>query len=218
KYVSPKLVLANVSDMFERFERLYGKKIPVLSGDFTPYWEDGAYSTAKEESDTRLLSEKLLLLENIAKQKKLAINNDWLYKAKRGIIMFHEHTWGAWCSISKPDDPFTIHQWEYKKRFTDSAAYFVNKIELSVLKNDFNSSELTVINTLDWSRSGYVELDCPSSFNANILTDDKGNKIPLQRNADGKIGFIAKDIPAKGERTYRISAGSASSSNEFHSS
>jgi len=147
KYVSPKLVLANVSDMFERFEKLYGKKIQVLSGDFTPYWEDGAYSTAKEETDTRLLSEKLLLLQSIANQKKIAINQEWLYKAKRNIVMFHEHTWGAWCSISKPDDPFTIHQWEYKKGFADSAAYYVNKIESSVLKNDFNSSELTVINT-----------------------------------------------------------------------
>jgi hypothetical protein len=217
KYVSPKLVLANVSEMFERFEKLYGNKIPVLSGDFTPYWEDGAYSTAKEETDTRLLSEKLLVLENIANQKKITINKDWLYRAKRDIVMFHEHTWGAWCSVSKPDDPFTIHQWEYKKRFADSAAWYVDKIDSSVLKNDFNSSELTVINTLGWSRSGYVELDCPSSISANVLTDDKGIKIPLEKNADGKICFIAKDVPAKGEKIYKLSNESPSSSTQFHS-
>jgi hypothetical protein len=218
KYVSPKLVLVNVSEMFERFEKLYGDKIPVLSGDFTPYWEDGAYSTAKEEADTRLLSEKLLALENIANQKRIAVNKDWLYRAKRDIVMFHEHTWGAWCSISKPDDPFTIHQWEYKKRFADSAAWYINKIESSVLKNDSNSTNLTVVNTLSWSRSGYVELNVPSSFNSNMLTDDEGNKIPLQKNAEGKLCFIAKDVPAKGEKTYKLSNESASSSSEFRSS
>ena len=31
KYVSPQLVLANVNDMFQRFEKKYGKKIPELS-------------------------------------------------------------------------------------------------------------------------------------------------------------------------------------------
>jgi hypothetical protein len=205
KYISPKLVLANVSDMFERFEKLYGKKIPVLSGDFTGYWEDGAYSTAKEEAENRLLSEKLLLLENIAKQRNVAIDKDWLYKAKKNIVLFHEHTWGAWCSISKPDDPFSVHQWEYKKRFVDSAGFFINEIEASLLKNVSSPSHVKVINTLSWKRSGYVEMDAPETFKYNTLTDEKGNKMPIQKNADGKICFIAKDVPAKGEKTYRLS-------------
>lgn len=205
KYISPKLVLANISDMFERFEKLYGKKIPVLSGDFTGYWEDGAYSTAKEEAENRLLSEKLLFLENIAKQKKVSIDKDWLYKAKRNIVLFHEHTWGAWCSISKPDDPFSVHQWEYKKGFVDSADFFINKIRESLFKNISAPSHIKVINTLLWKRSGYVEMDAPESFKYNMLTDEKGNKMPLQKNADGKICFIAKNIPAKGEKNYRLS-------------
>jgi hypothetical protein len=61
-------------------------------------------------------------------------------------------------------------------------------------------------------------MDCPPSFKWNMLMDDKGNKIPLQKNAEGKICFIAKDIPGKGEKTYRLSNGSPSSSNKFYSS
>ncbi len=205
KYSSPKLVLANVTDMFQRFEKQYGKTIPVLSGDFTPYWEDGAYSTAKEEAQNRVMSEKLLSLINFAKQKNIPLNKDWLYKAKRNIVLFHEHTWGAWCSISSPDSSFTMHQWEYKKRFIDSANYFINKIQLSIIPNTVNPSQITVVNTLPWNRSGYVEIEYPASFKGNQLTDDKGNKIPVQKNTDGKLCFVASDVPAKGEKMYQFS-------------
>jgi hypothetical protein len=214
KYYSPRLVLANVTEMFERFEKLYGKKIPVESGDFTPYWEDGAYSTAKEEGDVRQLSEKLLLIENIAAQKKVSLNKNWLYQARKNIVLFHEHTWGAWCSISSPDDSFSIHQWVYKKRFADSAAYFVNKLESSVIKNDLGPSHVSVMNTLSWKRkSGYVEIDCPAGSNWNAVTDEEGVRLPVQKTSNGKICFIATNIPARGEKRYKLSFEKDSSTN-----
>lgn len=204
KYESPKLVLANVTDMFERFEKQYGKSIPTLSGDFTPYWEDGAYSTAKEEAIIRTLSEKVLKLEAIAKQKNNSIHADLLYQAKRNILLFHEHTWGAWCSISRPDDDFTTHQWKYKKQFVDSAEYYINQIETLVEKLNSNPSEIKIINTLAWKRNGYVEVNCPADFKGNAIIDDKGNKIPVQKISDNTLCFIAKDIPANGERIYKL--------------
>ncbi len=212
KYSSPKLVLANVSDMFERFEKLYGKTIPVLSGDLTPYWEDGAYSTAKEETDTRLASEKLLQLENLAAQRHIHLDKEWAYQAKKNIVMFHEHTWGAWCSISKPDDPFTIHQWEYKKRFADSAVYFVDRLEekLRMTISPTTKTLVTVLNTLPWTRSGYVEIEWPSGFSGTSLTDDKGKLVAVQKSEAGKLCFVATGIPAKGERTYRFSSNKSS--------
>ncbi|MEP6927284.1 MAG: hypothetical protein ABI834_06585, partial [Ginsengibacter sp.] len=202
KYASPELILSNVSDMFEAFEKKYGNIIPVLSGDFTPYWEDGAYSTAKEESQNRVLSEKILQLESAAKQLHKTIDSNWIYKAKRDIVMFHEHTWGSWNSISDPDNPFTIHQWNYKKRFIDSAQYFIDKIEGSLFPASNNPSYLEVINTLPWSRNGYVEAPWPEVFKGNILTDENNNKIPVQTISEGKLGFITGDIPANGKMKY----------------
>ncbi|HRH37459.1 MAG TPA: hypothetical protein PK760_03890, partial [Flavobacteriales bacterium] len=52
-----------------------------------------------------------------------------LYRAKRSIVMWHEHTWGAWNSISEPDDPNVIAQWNYKKAFADSARWYVLELE-----------------------------------------------------------------------------------------
>ncbi|MBK7555936.1 MAG: hypothetical protein IPI55_15450 [Flavobacteriales bacterium] len=129
KYSSPRLIIANAGEMMQEFEMKYGKQIPTWSGDFTPYWEDGAYSTAKEEGDVRVLSARLTNLIDAAKILGKPIDPHLLYRAKRSIVMWHEHTWGAWCSISDPDAHFTTDQWRVKKAFADSAGWYVNAIE-----------------------------------------------------------------------------------------
>lgn len=203
KYESPKLVLSNVSDVFVALEKKYGNQLPVVWGDFTPYWEDGAYSTAKEEAENRLLSEKVLQLENIAKQQNKTINPYWLYEAKRDIVMFHEHTWGAYNSISEPEVPFVAHQWNYKKGFVDSAKYYTDKIEAELFPKVDSVSTIVVYNSLPWIRSGYIETTAPAGFSGNSLVDDKGRLITVQRLSDGKIGFIATEVPAKGKAIYK---------------
>jgi len=203
KYISPKLILSNVGDMFSAFEEKYGKSIPVMSGDLTPYWEDGAYSTAKEEAENRLLSEKILQLENIASQQNKTINPQWLYKAKRGVVMFHEHTWGAYNSISEPDVPFVTHQWTYKRGFVDSAIYYTDKIEAALFPTSSQPTTITVYNSLPWKRSGYVEVDWPAFMQTNSLVDGSGNNIPVQKLSSGKMAFIARNVPANGKMTYK---------------
>lgn len=129
KYASPRLIISNVGDMMAQCDREYGKQIPTWSGDFTPYWEDGAYSTAKEEGEVRVLSARLSNLIDAAKILNKPIDPHLLYRAKRSIVMWHEHTWGAWCSISDPDAHFTTDQWRVKKAFADSAGWYVDAIE-----------------------------------------------------------------------------------------
>lgn len=202
KYESPKLILSNVNEVFAAMEKKYGNQLPVLSGDFTPYWEDGAYSTAREEAENRLLSEKVLQMENIARQQNKTINPHWLYEAKRDIVMFHEHTWGAYNSISEPDAPFVAHQWNYKKGFVDSAKYYADKIEAELFPKADSSKTIVVYNSLPWIRSGYIETDTPARFTGNTLIDDKGRTINVQRLSDGKIGFIATEVPARGKAIY----------------
>jgi len=205
-YDCPKLVLAEATDMFERFEQQYGKVIPVMKGDFTPYWEDGAYSTAKEEAMVRETSEKLTLLQSFAKQTGQTIDSEMLYRAHRGVVMFHEHTWGAYNSISEPDKPFVTHQWLYKKAFADSAKYYTDKIAASILAQDAQGLAVTVVNTLHWPRGGLVTIPvAPSCKACNVLIDDAGRKIPIQKNENGYFSFNAELIPALGQKKYRLS-------------
>lgn len=215
KYSSPRLVLANVTDLFERFEKQYGKSIPAWSGDFTPYWEDGAYSSAAEETANRLLSSKLSQLEQVARQEGKTVTPNWWYQARRHILLFHEHTWGAWCSVSQPDDPFTIRQWEYKKRLLDSARYEVNRIEQALLPAVPNPEALDVINTLSWPRSGVVEIEWPAFTRGNALIDELGDPIPVQVLSDGRRIFIAHSVPANGHKRYRIASDNTVSERSF---
>lgn len=150
KYSSPRLIIANAGTMMQEFETKYGKNIPTWSGDFTPYWEDGAYSTAKEEGDVRVLGARLSNLIDAAKILGKPIDPHMLYRAKRSIVMWHEHTWGAWCSISDPDAHFTTDQWRVKKAFADSAGWYVNEIEREFVPRHDASSERSVFRTLGW--------------------------------------------------------------------
>lgn len=127
-YKSPVLKLSTVDELSYRFEQAYGNYIPTVRGDISPYWEDGAYSSASEEAEIRKASRLIAFLEYTFEENKINYDTNLLVRAKRCVVMFQEHTWGSWNSISNPDDSFTTQQWLYKKQFADSAAYYVQAL------------------------------------------------------------------------------------------
>ncbi|MEI6123860.1 MAG: hypothetical protein WCQ95_09530 [Bacteroidota bacterium] len=205
KYLSPKLNISGVTEMMQNLENKYNDILPVYSGDFTPYWEDGAYSTANEEGKTRILSDYISQLENISKTfpNNVSIDN-WFCEARKNIILFHEHTWGAWNSISSPDDAFVINQWNYKKAYIDSAIKYIDKIETFILNSNKTPSKLEIYNTLNHSRGGYIETKIPENLSGNMLIDESGILTPFQKLNNGNICFITKNIPANEKKTYSL--------------
>ena len=166
--------------MMQEFEQKYGKQIPTWSGDFTPYWEDGAYSTAKEEGDVRVLSARLTNLIDAAKILDKPIDPHLLYRAKRSIVMWHEHTWGSWCSISDPEAHFTNDQWRVKQDFADSAGWYVEAIETGLLQQPPMTTEIVPFSTLPWppgpvakARFEEAESTPPRALNAPIRSDER---------------------------------------------
>lgn len=157
KYASPRLIIANAGTMMQEFETKYGKQTPTWSGDFTPYWEDGAYSTAKEEGEVRVLSARLTNLIEAARILNKPIDPHLLYRAKRSIVMWHEHTWGAWCSISDPDAHFTTDQWRVKQDFADSAGWYVDEIERTLIPIA-GKDEAWVLNATDYPKASMMRV------------------------------------------------------------
>lgn len=114
----PKLVIATTDDMFRDFEQHYGDKIPTAKGDFTPYWEDGAASSALETAMNRASADRLTQAETLfALFNPKAYPAEDFYQAWRNVILYDEHTWGAHNSISQPDHPFVKSQWAIKRQF-----------------------------------------------------------------------------------------------------
>jgi hypothetical protein len=122
RYSSPKLTLSSVDKLFSEFEKRYGESLRTVTGEISPYWEDGAYSTAEEEMLNRQIARLTVALEkHIAQLPTSKEIQEQLFQLQKNIILFHEHTWGSWCSISDPEIFFTTEQWRIKKSFLDSA-------------------------------------------------------------------------------------------------
>lgn len=121
KYSSPQLQISNLDTLFKDFLNTYQTALPLVSGEISPYWEDGAYSTAAEEIQARRLVKQVIDWEAQLSTDQKQQFHAQLREIHRNLILFHEHTWGAWCSISAPDTYFTTEQWRIKKAFLDSA-------------------------------------------------------------------------------------------------
>jgi hypothetical protein len=206
KYASPKILLSTTPELFSAFEKKYGDKIPVVKGDITPYWEDGAFSTAYEEGKNRSNSLRLQQLVNLyAMLKPNDYDEDKFYQAWRDILLFHEHTWGAYNSISEPDVHFVKEQWRIKRQFLNDGEIKIGKLEKELLEPviDLAASELLVVNTNSFKQSGLVTFR--SSLNAKSLLSSNSTRYPLQKLSNGDFVFYAKDIPAFSTVKYLLS-------------
>ncbi|MGL6227359.1 MAG: polysaccharide lyase family protein [Thermoguttaceae bacterium] len=131
EYLYPKLVMSRNSTFMKDFEKRYGSELPVVQGDITPYWEDGAASTSDATALNRRAKDLLLWAETL-----WAINNPKLYPEHLGlfdsnwtdIIMYDEHTWGAHNSISEPDSDFVKQQDDYKQAYANRAVKDAGKL------------------------------------------------------------------------------------------
>ncbi|HXS55417.1 MAG TPA: glycoside hydrolase family 38 C-terminal domain-containing protein [Hanamia sp.] len=211
KYISPKIVIANVNEMMEKFEKKYQEIIPIFSGDYSPYWEDGAASTARETGMIRRISERLNqaeILTTLLNPSKF--DHEKFYQAWCDVVMFEEHTWGSWNSISDPDNPFTVSQWDYKKQFAtdgeDRSEDLVNAaIPAKAVSNNFE-----VYNTSSWTRNDLIFLTKEQSLGGDVVFDENNKLCISQRCSDSSLVFLARDVPALSSKKYKIVHGSPS--------
>ncbi len=118
RHISPRLVIASTSTAFRALEERHGKRLPRFRGDWTPYWEDGAGSTARETALNRNASDRLAQAEALwALISPGAYPTAAFDEAWRQVLLFTEHTWGADTSISEPRGKKTSEQWEIKRSY-----------------------------------------------------------------------------------------------------
>jgi len=213
RYAYPKLMLTTSGAMFRMFEQRYGDQLPAVSGDFTPYWEDGAASTAVATSAEREADE--LLVQAGALYAMLAPGRypqRRVYEAWRQAVLYDEHTWGAHNSISEPDSPFAVQQDAYKQRFATTARSMARGIldeATAGIRTDGPVRAVEVLNPSSWPRTQLVVL--PKEWD---LPGDRvrhgARVVPSQRLTTGELAFLAEDVPGYGSLAYTIEHGPAS--------
>ena len=162
QFASPRLVINTADAMFAEFERKHGAQIPAMAGDMTPYWEDGALSSAAEEVMARASARRLVQAETLwAMRQPSAFPAADADEAWRNLILWHEHTWGAADSISQPERADVVAQWVYKRAFALEAG----RRSLALLGGAAPApgGAIEVLNTLSWPRSGLVFLPAAQS-------------------------------------------------------
>ena len=209
KYVTPQIIISTVEEAFSTFEQKHGNDLPQVSGDLTCYWEDGAYSTARETIMNRRNASRLTQAQALLSMfNPSGYPEERMLDAWRNVLLFDEHTWGSWNSISEPEAPFTLQQWEIKKSFALEAERQSKKLLFEAMVSKVlggpAAEAIEVINTCAWTRSGLATFSGGTTGTQVFLADREGNELPAQILSDGNIAFIAKDVPALGSKIFRI--------------
>jgi hypothetical protein len=233
KYIWPKFIIASTSTAFSAFERVYGSSLPSVQGDWTGYWEDGAASSAVQTTQNRASSSQLSQAEALwAIRKPEAFPVRDFHKAWQQVILYSEHTWGAYCSVTDPLSPITTEQWAIKKSYADTARDMAGQLLAAALTTTSspattasgltttNGSTTTnvsapagvstaagaidVYNTNSWPRKDLVLVSPQLSAAGDEVKDATGTVIPSQRLSTGELAFVATDIPPYAAKRYFI--------------
>ncbi len=208
KYAYPRLVVATTSEMFREFEARYGDALPTVAGDFTPYWEDGAASSARETVINRAAAERLVQAETLfAMLKPDEYPTEEFYQAWRNVILYDEHTWGAHNSISEPEGDFALSQWKIKQAFAlDAETQSDQLLQKAISATNTTTARVTAIdvfNTCSWPRTDLVTVPSDWNLRGTSLSDSEGRAVPSQKLASGERVFLARDVPPFGAERYK---------------
>ncbi|MFA6129215.1 MAG: polysaccharide lyase family protein [Bacteroidales bacterium] len=209
KYTWPKFIISSTSEAFGAFEKKYGNQIPSVAGDWTPYWEDGAGSSALETGLNRNTAEKLSQAEVL-----WALQNPENFPAKKfeeawnKVLLYSEHTWGAWCSITDPENQMTKEQWEIKKSYADDAALMTDELCKS-LSVDVIPHKLDIVNTTGWKRNEMVFLSKEQSSIGEKVVDETGKPLKTQRLSNGELAVLGVTVAPFSSSRYSLMPGKA---------
>ena len=214
QYAWPKFIISGTSEAFRALEQRYGSQLPIVRGDWTPYWEDGAGSSALETGMNRASSDRVNQAETLfAMLKPKSYPAAAFEDAYNKVLLYSEHTWGAWCSVSEPERKETLEQWAIKKSYADDAdkqsrALLEQALQPASASPAPPASAVDVFNTLSWPRTELVTLARGLSSAGDRVLDDRGNAVPSQRLSSGELVFLARNIEPFAARRFTVASGS----------
>ena len=214
RYVTPHLVIATHDQMFREFEKRYGASLPEFRGDFTPYWEDGAASTAAELVLARRAVDQLIQGEALwSLRAPRDYPREEYGSAWRNIAFWDEHTWGADKSVSDPDLPIVKQEWEIKRKFAVDAAKSAEDLLARASNATANPgaahAAFDVYNLSSWPRTDVVLLRADQTALGDRVTDAQGQPVPSQRLTTGELAVLAESVPPLGAKRFLVTSGTA---------
>lgn len=211
EYAWPRFRISSTSTAFRAFEERYGDQLPRVAGDWTPYWEDGAGSSALETALNRASSDRLAQAETLwALRAPDTYPTDDFATAWRDTLLYSEHTWGAWCSVSEPGRQETLDQWAIKHSYAavaDRESRALLDRAGAPLPGPSAGPGIDLYNTTSWPRTELVTVPHDFWEGRTRVLDDAGEPVASQRLANGSLVMLADDVPPFAARRYFFAAG-----------
>lgn len=194
----PKLIFSKVCDFFD--EVLQQKQdYPVLKGEQNFIFE-GCYTTKSKikkllrHGETNLLNAEAITALKRMSGTDVAAEYDKITKAWRKVCFNGFHDISCGCNIKAAD----AHDFKIGEEAIKTAQGIIPDIKE-------NAAVITVVNQLGVERDELVRLSAPEGIpEAGTLTDVYGQETPYQI-IDGKLYFVAFDLPAFSSASYSFS-------------
>ena len=224
KYEWPKLRSALASDFMRFMEKEHKDELSTKQVAWPDWWTDGVASAANETKVVRKAQINMARNNALLSMGKFLgtdtpelIERD-IEEIYDDILFYDEHTHGASESIREPLAQNTINQWGIKSAYAWDAinkSYLLEEKALGFLQETIPVNKehtITVYNTLNWERSGMVEIFIPYKIagegeKINIVDKD-GHSMPYHLKSHREEGSYFEiwltDVPAFGYKTFSI--------------
>ena len=224
-YAYPRLEFSTFKAAMSEIEGEFGGSIPTYRGDFGPYWEDGFTSDARATALHRANQQRTLNSETMATIPSLldpSLRPDaaLLADAWNNSLLFDEHTWTSVAATTDPEGDQNTRQAASKRgqavRASEDLTYSVERsfaqFESTVMPKE---SSVLVFNALNWTRSGWLEIDLaegktildPESnkpLRQELLHTETGTPLPGFGGNTLRVRYLATDVPGVGYKLFPI--------------
>lgn len=226
KYEWPKLRSSLARDFMIYIDENHGDEIEEKEVAWPDWWTDGVASAAKETQVARAIhvdvavNTALLSMAQMMGAELPSNTNAKITEVYNDLLFYDEHTYGAAESVSDPRAQNTINQWGIKSSYVWDAwkkSSSLKEDAWALIESQITASKLPsiiVANTLNWRRSGMVEVFIENSILPEgidfVITNEKGEEIAVQENERRQEGAYyslwVKDVPAMGYQSLLIHA------------
>jgi alpha-mannosidase len=224
QYAWPRLEYATVHSAMQQIETDWKGEIPVVRGDFGPYWEDGygsdaAHTAIHRQNQHRITSAEVLGSAIRSLDTRVQPDKSMLDDAWQNELVYDEHTWTHVGATSQAESLQSEQQIALKQSRVERARKDIDEslqrtwAQLEALVKPHDNS-IAVFNSLNWNRTGMVEADIPEGTQ---LADANGALVPLEvlHKSAGiaqpgfgppslRVRFLAADVPAVGYKLFTV--------------
>lgn len=212
-YAFPRLVPTDPTAFFERAEAALDR-LPVYRGDGGAYWEDGALTSLRETILARQAQSRLPAADTLA---ALASVHDARFRAAphlhddawRDLLLYDEHTWGAFLSVTDPGASLDRDQWSTKAGFAENADRLAREgLHAAASRHSLQFAtqgrEVVAYNPHNWTVTDVVTVEIA---HGEVPVDRDGEPVPyreLRRHpTQREIQFVAT-VEGLGYRRWKL--------------